>query len=218
MQLTEATLSVLRNFSEINKNLVVVKGNTLTTVNETRTIMASAELDIDFPQDFGIYDTTEFLNCLGLIDSPSLDFDEKYLTISGTGNKLKYHFCATELLTQPKEGAFDKIKSNFTDSDTTVQLKEDHYLQLKKAAATLKATRLTIRGDENTIVASVYDPGNPTSNSFSLQLKDNDGEPSSICLQWITSRLCVVITRSLYVKRDYHALRTTLRLFFTTFH
>jgi len=182
MQLTEATLSVLRNFSEINKNLVVQKGKTLTTISEAKTIMGSAEIDIDFPQDFGIYDTSEFLSCLALIDTPSIDFDAKYLTIAGPGNKLKYFFSDPELLTKPNADSFTKMEGVFEDADTTVEIKEDQYLQLKRASATLKATRLSIKGDEKSIVASVSDPGNDTANSYSLQLKDYEGAPFEYAL------------------------------------
>lgn len=176
MKLTDNVTSVLRNFADINKNMVVEKGNTLATISESKTILGLAKLDEEFPQDFGIYDTLDFLNSVGLIENPTLNFDEKFVTIQGSGNKLKYFFADAELLdSTPPDGSLEKMAKVFTGDDLVVNLSESNYLQLKRAAATLKVSRLTITNTDGSIVATVSDPGNSTANSYSLTLKDYDG-------------------------------------------
>lgn len=176
MKLTDSVTSVLRNFADINKNMVVQEGNTLATISESKTILGLATLDEEFPQEFGIYDALDFLNSVGLIEEPTLNFEEKFVTIQGAGNKLKYFFADAELLTStPPEGSLDKMSKVFSEGDLVVKLSESQYLQLKRAAATLKASRLTIQNTEGSIVATVSDPGNSTANSYSLTLKDYEG-------------------------------------------
>ena len=86
MQLSNDTVEVLKNFSTINPNLVIEPGQKIQTISESKTVMAKAEIVEDFPNQVGIYDLNEFLSVLNLIESPSLDFKDKYLTVSGGSN------------------------------------------------------------------------------------------------------------------------------------
>ena len=83
MQLSNDTVEVLKNFSTINPNLVIEPGQKIQTISESKTVMAKAEIVEDFPNEIGVYDLNEFLSVLNLIESPSLDFKDKYLTVSG---------------------------------------------------------------------------------------------------------------------------------------
>ena len=53
MILSDDTLNVLKNFATINPNLVLKPGQRVSTISEAKTIMASAEIVEDFPQEFG---------------------------------------------------------------------------------------------------------------------------------------------------------------------
>jgi len=94
MELNENTLSVLKNFSSINQNLLVRQGNTVRTMSEARNVMATAVVETEFPQDFGVYDLNEFIGVLSLVDGPRLSFEEEWVTIGdSTGrSKVKYFF------------------------------------------------------------------------------------------------------------------------------
>ena len=67
MKLSDETIAVLKNFATINPNLVAKPGQKLTTIAESKTVMASADIVEDFPQEFGIYDLNEFLSVLSMI-------------------------------------------------------------------------------------------------------------------------------------------------------
>ena len=73
MELTENTLQILKNFSAINSNIVIREGNTVQTIAEAKNLLAKAEVTERFPQDFGVYDLSEFLGVLGLVDQPQLE-------------------------------------------------------------------------------------------------------------------------------------------------
>jgi hypothetical protein len=74
MELSDRTLSVLKNFANINSNIVFREGNELKTISVAKNILAKVTLDDDIPSTFGIYDLNEFLSVLGLVEKPALKF------------------------------------------------------------------------------------------------------------------------------------------------
>ncbi len=92
MNLSNDTVNVLKNFATINPNLVFQPGQKLKTISESKTILASATIVEDFPQEFGVYDLNEFLSVLNLIDQPTLQFEDKSVLIQGSGQKIRYFF------------------------------------------------------------------------------------------------------------------------------
>ena len=51
MKLSKHTLSMLKNFSDINMSIEIKEGNILRTVSVQKNILAQAELEDSFPQD-----------------------------------------------------------------------------------------------------------------------------------------------------------------------
>ena len=176
MILSDDTLNVLKNFATINPNLVLKPGQRVSTISEAKTIMASAEIVEDFPQEFGIYDLNEFLSVYGLIENPQVDFQEKSVVISNTvgGNKLanqqkiNYFFAEQDILTTPQKDI------QMPNAELGVNIAEDVMAQIRKAAAVLGHTELTLSGSNGVITASVSDCRDATSNSFDIELdRDN---------------------------------------------
>lgn len=169
MELNENTLSVLKNFSSINQNLLVRQGNTVRTMSEARNVMATASLETEFPQDFGVYDLNEFIGVLSLVDGPRLSFEEECVTIGdSTGrSKVKYFFSPEETLTTPTKNI------NMPDADVKFTLTADTLNKLRRAASTLGHTEVSITGNNGVLSLSVIDGQNSTSNAFSI---DIDGE------------------------------------------
>jgi hypothetical protein len=169
MELSDKTLSVLKNFSGINQNIMVRSGNALKTVSEARNVLATAVVDETFPQDFGVYDLNEFIGVLGLVDTPRLKFEDEYVTIGdSTGrSKVKYFFSAEEALTSPSKDL------NMPEANVQFELTNDTLNKLKRAASTLGHDQVSITGKDGVLSLSVIDPSNSTSNAFSI---DVDGE------------------------------------------
>ena len=66
MKLSDSTLTLLKNFSNINQSILFKEGNSLRTISVMKNILAEATIDEDFPKDFGIYDLNQFLNGMSL--------------------------------------------------------------------------------------------------------------------------------------------------------
>lgn len=171
MKLTDYTTQVLKNFSNINSNIVFQQGNTISTISEARNILSSATVDVDFPSTFGVYDLNEFLGVLNLVDEPEVKIEEKYAVIGdATGrSKIKYFFTDTDMLTAPnpnmltKASAMDNFEVSFT-------LDQDTLNKIKRAASALGHTSVSVTASNGSIALTVFDPENTTSNTFTIEL------------------------------------------------
>lgn len=180
MELSENTLQVLKNFSTINQNLMIRQGNVVKTISEARNVLATAVVDVEFPQDFGVYDLNEFIGVLSLVDTPRLKFEDEFVTIGdSTGrSKVKYFFSPEETLTTPQKD----IK--MPEAEVKFTLDNDTLNKLKKAASALGHNEVTISGKNGVLSLSVVESQNSTSNAFSI---DVDGEFGDATFNFVLS-------------------------------
>jgi len=169
MELNENTLNVLRNFSDINQNILIKQGSVLKSISEARNVLATANVGDEFPKDFGIYDLNEFIGVLGLVDKPNLNFEDDFVTISdSTGRtKIKYFYSSEDTLTTPTKDI------TMPGSDVKFKLDSAVLDKIKRAASTLGHTEVSISNSNNIIKISVIDSQNKTSHAFSI---DVDGD------------------------------------------
>jgi len=166
MELSDNTLTVLKNFSSINQNLMVREGKTIKTISEARNVLATANVSEEFPKEFGIYDLSEFISVLGLVDVPRLSFQDEYVIIGdSTGrSKVKYFFSSEETLTTPSKD----IK--MPDAELKFELTTDTLSKLKRAAGALGHSEFSMTAKDGVLSLSVVDNQNSTSNAFSIDV------------------------------------------------
>ena len=163
MEINENTLEVLQNFATINQNILIRPGQDIRTISEARNILGRATLNVEFPNEFGIYNLNEFLGALTIVDKPNLDFK-------------KYFFSAPDTLTfSEKDITMPECEVKFTLDQSTIK-------KLKNAASTLGHNELIITGNNNLLTLTVTDSGNSTANSYSI---DIDGEYESEMFKFI---------------------------------
>lgn len=169
MELSSFTMQVLKNFASINSNIVIQPGNVVTTMAEARNVLGSANVAETFEQTMGIYDLSEFLSVIGLVDSPKLYFKDTHVDImSGSGRaSVKYFFSDPEMLTTPSK------KITMPSTDISFDLDQTTLNNLKRASAALGHEAVSITAADNVIRLSVLDNDNKTSNTYSI---DVDGE------------------------------------------
>ena len=166
MELSENTLSIMKDFSGINQNMLIKQGNTIRTITEARNVLATAVVDADFPQDFGIYDLNEFIGSLSLVDAPNLDFNESFVTIGdSTGrSKIKYFFSPEETLTTPSKDI------NMPAGEVKFVLDNETLSKIRRAASTLGHDEVLVSNNNGTLTLSVVDSQNSTSNSYAIDI------------------------------------------------
>ena len=170
MQLNKVTHDILKNFSEINTNILIKPGSELNTISTMRNIFAKATITETFDNEFGIYDLNEFLSVVSSLDKPQLTLQDKYMTISteGSKSKAKYFYSDPSVIVSPQKDV------NMPETDVTFTLTESNLAQLQKMAAILKAPDLALIGTKGgDCVLKVCDKKNDTSNKFDIVVGEN---------------------------------------------
>ena len=170
MNLSDKTLTILKNFAGINNSILVKEGNQLRTISIAKNILAEAQIDEDFPREFGIYDLNQFLNGLSLHQDPDLDFkEESYLTIREGRRKVKYFYADPAVIISPPDKEI-----TLPTEDVHFQLESTSLEKLLKAAAIYQLPDLSLIGQNNEIRLVVRDKKNDTSNEYSIIVGETD--------------------------------------------
>ena len=173
MKLSNETLSVLKNFAGINSNVVLNPGQTVKTMSESKTIMASAQINEEVPAQIGIYDLNEFLGVVNMFDDPDILFDNEFKSVRVTQDKraVKYFFSEPSILTSPsKDVVMPACPVSFT-------LTADDMSNIRKAASALGVTDCVIKCEPgSTPQLLVTDTKDSTSNSYEIDLDESVGE------------------------------------------
>ena len=172
MKLSEKTLTVLKNFAGINNSILVKQGTQLRTMSVAKNILAEAEIEEDFPRQFGVYDLNQFLNGLSLHQDPEMDFsEESYLTIREGRRKVKYFFADPQVIISPPDKQI-----TLPSEDVHFELESGALDKLLKAAAVYQLPDLCVVGEAGVVKLVVRDKKNDTSNSYSVDVGETDKE------------------------------------------
>lgn len=168
MRISKDTLAIIKNFAQLNTNLVFKPGNNITTITATKTVMADAAVAEMFPQEFGIYDLNQFLGVMSLFDTPELTFTDSYVLIEENHNSVKYYAASPSVLTSVPP--LKKLPA----PDVEFQLTQQMINQIHKVAAILSTDDVIVVGDGDTVKLMIGDKKNPTSNTFASVVGSTD--------------------------------------------
>ena len=172
MNLSDKTLTVLKNFAGINNSILVKEGNQLRTISVAKNILAEAYIEEDFPRQFGIYDLNQFLNGLSLHQDPDLDFTpDSYLSIIEGKRRVKYFYSDPQVIIAPPEKEI-----TLPSEDVHFQLESTSLEKLLKAAAVYQLPDFSVIGEAGVVKLVVRDKKNDTSNSFSVIVGETEKE------------------------------------------
>ena len=172
MKLSDKTVNILKNFSSINQSILFKEGNKLRTISVMKNILAEAQIDEDIPKTFGIYDLNQFLNGLGLHQSPDLDFEnDSYVVIKEGRMRSKYFFADENVIVTPPEK--DVV---LPSQDVCFELDTNQLDKLLKAASVYQLPDISAIGEAGVVKLVVRDKKNDTSNDFSIIVGETDSE------------------------------------------
>jgi len=174
MKISNKTLDVLKNFSEINQSILIKKGKKLKTVSALKNILAHADVEENFPQDFAIYQLNEFIGVLSTMSNPDLTFHDKYVMLSQeNGACTKYFYAEPSVVISPEKDI------NMPSEDINFTLLEKQYNDLLKMSSILQLNDILVKGcpKSNKIFLAVTNKKNDTSNDYSVQVGDGVTEP-----------------------------------------
>ena len=168
MNLSENTVSVLKNYSTINQNLLIKQGKILNTMSAMKNIVAKSTVGEEFPQEVAIYDLNEFLASMSLFENPDLQFKDDFVTMSEEGKKssLKYWYSdPSVVMTVSKDINMPECEVKFT-------LSSDILSNVQKAAAVIGAPDMVLENGS----LRVTDKKNDTANAYSIDVVDTDDD------------------------------------------
>ena len=171
MKISKQTLSILKNFTSINSNLLVKPGNKIATVAPAKNVMAEVTVDEKFETEFGIWDMNKFLGTVSLFKDAEFDFEDKYVTImGGNGSSVKYYYSEPKLLTVPTKSI------TMPEAAVEFDLTETIFDEIVRASSVLQLPHLSITAEGNSLVGIVCDKNDPTGNQFRVTLGDYKGK------------------------------------------
>ena len=173
MKLSKHTLNMLKNFSDINMSIEIKEGNILRTVSVQKNILAQAELEDSFPQDFAIYELNRFLGAVSLFDDPEFRFNGKSANIGTTKHSVDYVYCDPSMIVTPPENNI-----TFPDPEVKFTLSQDALSQIMKASNVLGTPEISIEGGphpNDVIILKALDVNNDSTDTFKVVLDEKSG-------------------------------------------
>jgi hypothetical protein len=171
MNLSSDTVAVLKNFSDINQNILVKPGNKVQTISTMKNILAEAEISEKFDSEFAIYDLPEFLRAVELFQKPSLNFNggsNVQIADNNSKQSIKYFFADKSVIVAPTKNI------TMPDKEVTFTLKKDDFAKLQKGVTTLNLPDVAVKGDGKSITLVATDKKNKSSNDYSISVGESD--------------------------------------------
>jgi hypothetical protein len=169
MELSKETLTLIKNFAAINGSIMLKAGTRLSTISEGKNVMAEATIAETLPIDFGIYDLNEFLNVVSLFQTTTLDFSEKHVLVSDGGSSRIKYFAAGEGVVKSAPATI-----KFPGGDVEFTLEATQLAMIQRTSSVLKATDVSIVGEDGKLKVIVSDKKNDTSNAYEVVIGDTD--------------------------------------------
>lgn len=167
MQLSNATVNVLKNFSQINPSIVLKPGTTLSTMSPQKSIMANAIVEDQFPTGGAIYDLGRFLGVVSLFDKPTFTFNEKQVDIRDNQKSVSYTYCSEEMVLKPTKESIDVA------GDVNINITHDTIQQVLRAATVMSLPDICVSGAD-TISLKAINADETTHDVFEQVVGTND--------------------------------------------
>ena len=171
MKISDNTIGILRNFSDINANILFKPGKTLSTMSTMKNIMAQADVEEEFESEFGVYDLPEFLRAIDSFQQPVLKFNgTANLKIQDEKSTLsaRYAFADKSTLRYPSK------QISMPDKTVTFSLKNSDYESVKKLYTNLSLPDIAFKGEKGKIKLVALDKKNNNSNETSITVGETD--------------------------------------------
>lgn len=160
MQISKETVEILKNFAGINNNILIRKGNVLSTISTAKNIFAKATVAEEFPVEVPVYDLNSLLALLTLMDNQTISFGDKSLTITKDGGKFEYFYSNPSVIVSAPDKTIE------LDKHFQFKLNAEEINFISKAAAITSAPTISVSCKYQQVVISMGDKKNDTANTY----------------------------------------------------
>lgn len=170
MKLSQRTLSILRNFSEIveNKGIVLKPGNFQSAISDNESLVVEVTLDEEIPVEFGIYELKKFISNLKYLgDDCDVTFDENNAYLKFQNFMLTYRGSAVSLIATPR----GKVKMN--DFDVEMSLPQETLKNAKDLALMNGLDAISFIGTDDGLYIKIFNRTDKDSGKGQFYLGEN---------------------------------------------
>ena len=143
IKLSKRTMAILNTFAKINLNVLIEEGKVIKTINKGKNLICHAQVEENFPIEFGVWDLGELLAAISFFPDPIFNFIDSEegvcLDISdGKNTSIQYYPCDRNYLSKPE--------NEIPPMETLIefQLTSTEINNLTKAAASMSLEDLVI--------------------------------------------------------------------------
>lgn len=201
MKLSENTVEILKNFSTINQSLLVKVGSVLSTVTPTKTVLATARVEEDFPNQFAIYDLNKFLAKLSLYKDCALVFHQDRVEFrSEDGRRSDYiKFCSPQVIVSPPDKTL-----TLDNPDYEFNLSAEDLQWQRKSAGISGSPHIGFRGDGEKVYLVSTDMKDDASDMSKTEIAATEDEFEAVIkvenLKIVDGSYKVLISKQGFVK------------------
>lgn len=168
MKFSQRTISLLKNFAQINQNILLREGSTIATISTGRNIFAVAPIAEEIPVETPIYDLNGLLALLTLNNDADVEFGETSLKINNGGAEFEFYYSDPSIIVAPPQ------KTIVVDEHYVFEFTKDDITLIQKSAAILSAPTLSIVSKNGVVSVIVGDPKTSGSNSYKKAVGEFD--------------------------------------------
>jgi len=165
MKITKNMIEVLRNYSIINSSILFKPGNLISTISSLKNILSISEVDTEITKEFAIYDLSEFLGIISIMEDSVAEFTDTQIIIKSNRKTVKYTFAnQNTIVCSP----YKSIEINSENIITQFKLDYSEFNNIARASGILHTQDIVISGNSGIIEVSIDDVKNKTSSSYSV--------------------------------------------------
>lgn len=174
MKLSAETISLLKNFANINQGILFKQGKTIKTVSSHKNILAEATITEDVPTEFGVYDLNNFLSVVSLYkDEPTFEFVQNDVVIVGNKgrSKTKYRFCDPKSIVTPPEKAL-----TMPDPEIAFELTQEDLDWALRSASVLSSPQIAVESDGVKVTLVALNLQDNSAHTQTLDIAQGNGD------------------------------------------
>lgn len=160
------TLTILKNFSGINKSIRFDASSRIMIFNPNINFLAYADVEDEFPLKFSIYDLNQLLSTLALFDEPKIEYEQNQMVIRGNRMSAKYRYSAPQVTS-------DQVSHipTIPDNEYSFELSKEQLNEVMKAASVLGLKEVQFSKD-SIKAFNTDDSGKVLDNEYESEIED----------------------------------------------
>lgn len=195
MKFTEKTISILKNFSQINESIYFTKGNVIRTCDKGKAVYARAEIEENFEKNFAIYEIPRFLSIMSLLNNPEITLRDTNLIMSSGKQSIQYNYADPSFITYPPSKDI-----NFPESIADFDITAEQLNSIIKACSILQVENIIFTGSNGVITVQSRNAKGNENDSFNIEIGETELEFTAIFkterIKLIPNKYTVSLTNS----------------------